>query len=129
MIARSGGAPPEIFWLRNDATSSPADVYVVFAPVFFENASRTFMKFACSVPDHFATTSTLWPARLVELLEVPVVLVLPQPAVASATTASRKTNRVLRVMYSSSLGVPGAWRLGAPPGARFVTGRGPRPAR
>src|SRR5947207_15685025 len=101
MIARSGGAPPEIFWLRNDATSSPADVYVVFAPVFFANASRTFMKFACSVPDHFATTSTLWPPRLVRLFEAPVLLVLPQPAAASAPTANRRTHRVHRIMYPS----------------------------
>src|SRR5262249_9938879 len=59
--ATSGGAPPARRLLSSTAKSLPPEVYRTVAPVRKWNASSTAWKLRCSVPDHVAATSTVWP--------------------------------------------------------------------
>ena len=58
-ITTSGALPPSILLPTTVETLSPVDVNWVLAPVFSVNASSTFWKFFCSVPDQTPATVTV----------------------------------------------------------------------
>lgn len=60
-ITTSGALPPSILLPTTVETLSPVDVNCVLAPVFALNASSTFWKFFCSLPDQTPATVTVCP--------------------------------------------------------------------
>ncbi len=88
------------------AMSSPVDWKVALAPVSFWNASRTFWKLACSVPDHTAATVNDCPFRSgVEPLD-PLAVVLDALLLSSSSPPhAAKANRHANNIASNRIGV------------------------
>ncbi len=96
-ITTSGALPPSILLPTTVETLSPVDMNWVLAPVFAENASSTFWKFFCSLPDQTPATVTVWPSSVLSPPPAETGSSLPQAVAPRARTrAVQPVSRVVR---------------------------------